>query len=73
MAGELVVEAVGGIVRAVVSLLVEVLFEFGVRGTGRVLLRLRRRQEEPDEATCIVAGLAFWALPLLLWLAFAGL
>jgi hypothetical protein len=68
MAADLMAEAIGGLARVVVSLLVEVVFELAIRGVGRLLLGVGRPAREPDEAVCVVAGLAFWAVvAALLW------
>lgn len=67
---ELTGHALGGLLRVLARVAVELLFELPVRGLGYAMLRLAGRRVREDDAACVVAGLAFWAVvALLAWLA----
>ncbi|WP_024870436.1 hypothetical protein [Pseudoxanthomonas suwonensis] len=62
MPEHVVAEALGGIVRFVGRILVEFFLEFIIRGTGYALLRAVRSEVKPDDTSCLVVGLVFWAV-----------
>ena len=66
---ELGAQALGGLLRVLGRVLLELLFELPVRGLGYAILRLGRRRVREDDTACIVAGLLFWAVvAALAWL-----
>ena len=67
--GDIAGETLGGIFRFVARLLVEVVVEILIQGTGYLILRTARPKSEPGETACTVAGMAFWAVVIALaWL-----
>lgn len=60
---ELVGELAGGILRFIGRLLLEIVFEFLIKGVGYLLCRpFSRKKLDPDSASVAVVGLAFWAV-----------
>ena len=60
-AGEIAGEAIGAVARIVGRLIVEVVFELLVRGTGYAVLRSLRPSREPGETASALVGLVVWA------------
>ena len=58
--GDIAGEALGGIFRVVGRILFEVFFEFIIQGTGYLLVRIFKKEAEPDDTVCTVVGLLFW-------------
>jgi hypothetical protein len=58
--GDIASEALGGIARVIGRIIVELLFEVIIQGTGYVLLRIFRPRAEPSDTACAVVGLLFW-------------
>jgi len=58
--GDIVGEALGGVARIAGRIVVELVFEVVVQGTGYALLRLFRPDHEPSDTACAVVGLSFW-------------
>lgn len=59
----------GGALRIVGRVLLELLFELPVRGLGYAILSRRRRRVREDDLACVVVGLLFWAaVAALVWL-----
>lgn len=63
MIGDVVGEVAGGVLRLIGRLIIEVVFEFLIKGAGYILCRLfGRRKLDPDGGFVVVVGLAFWAV-----------
>lgn len=62
MAGELIGEALGSVLRFLGRLLMEVVVEFLIRGTGYLLCRLFRRSPDLEDPVVLFIGMAFWVL-----------
>lgn len=62
MAGELIGEALGSVLRFLGRLLTEVVVEFLIRGTGYLLCRLFRRNPDLEDPVVLFIGMAFWVL-----------
>lgn len=61
MIGEVVGELAGGVVKFIGRILLEVVFEFLIKGAGYVLCRpFSRRKLDPDGGLVVLVGLAFW-------------
>jgi len=58
--GEIAGEALGGIVRFVGRLLVELVFELLIQGTGYAVLKALRPRQEPGDTASAVVGLLVW-------------
>ncbi|MBD9534974.1 hypothetical protein ATCM_11040 [Stenotrophomonas sp. ATCM1_4] len=54
-------EALRGALRVVGRMLVELVFEILLKGTGHVVIRLFRPGKEPGDAACALVGLLVWA------------
>jgi len=61
MIGEIVGEAIGGVVRFISEVLVNVVFEVAVRGVGYLICRLFKRDIDSESFTVALAGILFWA------------
>jgi hypothetical protein len=59
--GEIIGEALGGVLKIAVRFVFEVIFELLVKGTGYLLIRLVRPQSDPGESACGIVGVLFWA------------
>lgn len=64
--GEIAGEVLGGIIRFVASFLFEVFFEILIKGTGYGAIRFVRPRAEPGERSCAWAGIALWAVVIVL-------
>lgn len=53
-------EALRGALRVVGRMLVELVFEILLKGTGHVVLRLSRPGKEPGDAACALVGVLVW-------------
>lgn len=51
----------GGLVRFVIYVSVDIFFEAIIKGTGHFVLVGLRPNKEPSETACAVVGLLFWA------------
>lgn len=61
MIGEVVGELLAGAVRLLGRFLVEVVFEFLIKGAGYIVCRLlSRKKPDPDSAPVVVVGVVFW-------------
>ncbi len=60
--GDIAGEALGGIFRVIGRILFEVFFEFMLQGTGYVLIRLFRPNDEPSDTACTIVGIIFWVV-----------
>ena len=58
--GEIAGELLGGVLRFVGSLLVEVLLEILIRGPGYWLCRLLKKDVSPDGVAVVLVGILFW-------------
>ena len=54
-------EALRGALRVVGRMLVELVFEILLKGTGHVVIRLFRPGKESGDAACALVGLLVWA------------
>jgi len=59
--GDIAGEALGGVVRFLGRIVVEIVVELMLVGTGRLLLRMLLPRSEPGYTACGVVGLLFWA------------
>lgn len=62
MALDAVGELLGGVLRFVGRMLVEVVVELMLYGTGHLLLKPFYRDKEPSEGLCALVGLLAWAV-----------
>lgn len=60
--GDVAVELLGGVLRAIGSIIVEVILEIAIRGPGYLFCRMVKRDIEPDGGWVVVVGLAFWVV-----------
>ena len=61
MIGEVVGEVAGGVLKFIGRLILEVVFEFLIKGAGYILCRsFGRRKLDPDGGLVVAVGLAFW-------------
>jgi hypothetical protein len=61
MIGEVVGELAGGVLKFIGHLLLEVVFEFLIKGAGYALCRpFSRRNLDADGWLVVVVGMAFW-------------
>jgi hypothetical protein len=58
--GDIAGEAVGGVFRFMARIVFEIVFEWLLRGTGALILRLIRPRHEPGETEAAITGLVFW-------------
>jgi hypothetical protein len=59
--GDIAGEALGGIVRFIGRLFVELVFELLIQGTGHVVLKTLRPHREPGDTESALVGLLVWA------------
>jgi hypothetical protein len=57
--GDIAGEALGGVVRVVGRILFEIVFEFIIRGTGYVLIRLSKPGYEPGDTASALSDCCF--------------
>jgi len=55
-------QVIGGVLRVLGRVLVEGVFELGIRGVGYAILRGLGRRVSPDDTACAVTGVLFWAV-----------
>ena len=60
--GDVAVALLGGVLRAIGNMIVEVIQEIAIRGPGYLLCRMAKRDIDPDGGWVIVVGLAFWVV-----------
>jgi hypothetical protein len=70
MPGEVAFELLAGIFRFLARIVVEVVFEILIGGTGHFILKTLRPRREPGEISSIVVGLIFWIF--LIWAGWAA-
>ena len=58
--GEIAGEALGGILRFVGRIFVELVFELLIQGTGHVILKTLRSRKEPGDTESAIVGLLVW-------------
>ena len=58
--GDIAGEVLGGALRVVGRVLIEVFFELLIKGVGYALIKLFRPQSEPSDVSCGLVGLVFW-------------
>lgn len=58
--GEIVEATVGGALRWLGRMMVELVFEIGIRGCGHLALKTLRPHREPDETASAIVGLLIW-------------
>lgn len=63
--GEIAADVFGGVLRITGRLLVEIVFELGVKGLGYLICRLFSRSVDPDGVLVTLTGLAAWLLVLM--------
>lgn len=61
MIGDVVGEVAGGVLKFVGRLILEVVFEFLIKGLGYIICRpFSRRKLDPDSGLVVVVGLMIW-------------
>lgn len=60
--GDIVGGALAGVMRALGSLLLELVLEILIRGPGYLVCRIFRKDVDPDSGGVLLTGLALWAL-----------
>ena len=58
--GDIAGELLGGVLRAIGSIFVEVILEIAIRGPGYLISRMFRNDIDPDGGWVVVVGLVFW-------------
>ena len=58
---ELALEIIGGALRTAGRILIEVVFEVIIKGTGYAIIKVFRPRPQPDEAWCALVGLVVFA------------
>ena len=61
MPGEIIGEAAGELLKFVFRIIVEIVFEILIKGTGYAIVRIFKRRVNPDGPLVVFAGLLFWA------------
>jgi hypothetical protein len=59
--GEIASEVLGGILRFVAQIVLEVVFELLIKGPGYLLYGLFKKDASPDGALVAMVGMVFWA------------
>jgi hypothetical protein len=52
----------GGVLRAIGSIIADIVLEIAIRGPGYVICRTARRDIDPDDGWVVMVGLAFWGV-----------
>lgn len=60
--GDAAGELLGGMLRTIGSIIVEVILEIAIRGPGYLICRLAKRYIDPASGWVVVMGLAFWVV-----------
>lgn len=60
--GEIIGEAIGGVLKVAGRLVLEVVFELFIQGTGHMLIRFVRPKSDPSDLACGIVGILFWAV-----------
>lgn len=60
--GDVAGELLGGMLRAIGSIIVEFVLEIVIRGPGYLICRMAKRDIDPDGGWVVVVGLAFWGV-----------
>ncbi len=58
--GEIAGELLGGMLRVVGNLLIDLFFELSIKGPGYWLCRLVKKDVSPDGAAVVLVGILFW-------------
>jgi hypothetical protein len=60
--GEIASEVLGGLLRLVAQIFLEVVVEILIKGPGYVVCRFFSKNADPDGVSVIVTGILFWSL-----------
>jgi hypothetical protein len=65
--GDIAGEVIGGILRFIAQIIVEIFFEILIKGPGYLIVRIFRPREsiDADGAAVILVGVCFWVVVLL--------
>jgi len=60
--GEIAGELLGGLLRLLVYVLVDIVFELLIKGSGYGICRIFTKKVDPDGVAAIITGIGFWAV-----------
>jgi hypothetical protein len=60
--GEIAAEVLGGVVRFIGGLIVDVVLEIAIRGPGYLICRLFKKNIDAESNWVVVTGIVFWLL-----------
>jgi hypothetical protein len=60
--GEIAMELLGGTIRVVSHIVIEIVLEILIRGPGYLICRMLRKGIDPESGWVVLAGVMFWML-----------